>query len=243
MPIATDFATAIDVLDLPRPDNQIYSYQTSPMINPTLPPTPPPDDVFHTHIELPASFLGPELSKQGDIKKYTFNATTLPPLPSAHTYKNSAVYTARETDSRKIREMATEEGKLGEQALRKLATAVKLDAALSTEPEVRVSKAKRGPRAKKLAVTSEAVFEDTVRDLLNGMSDFELGPIVTSEKAYRMPDDTRIKRRPATATATGTVKSSKTKGESAPNKYNLLPPPLKKQLSTVPPPRKMDISL
>jgi hypothetical protein len=44
--------------------------------------------------------------------------------------------------------------------------------------------------------SEESVFEDTVRDLLKAEPQgFELGPIVTSEKAYRMPDDAQVKRR------------------------------------------------
>ena len=36
-----------------------------------------------------------------------------------------------------------------------------------------------------------------MRDLLRAEPEgFELGPIVTSEKQYRMPDDSQVKRRP-----------------------------------------------
>ena len=43
-----------------------------------------------------------------------------PILPSKHTYKFEEVFTIRETDPRKVRERATEEGRLGEESLRKL---------------------------------------------------------------------------------------------------------------------------
>ena len=43
-----------------------------------------------------------------------------PTLPGSHTYKATEDSTKRETDPRKIRERATEEGRLGEEALRRL---------------------------------------------------------------------------------------------------------------------------
>jgi hypothetical protein len=203
-PIATDFETAIHAIDFPRPDDQLLPYRTKPDINPPLLPTPPPEDVFHESIKLSPSFFGPELTPQNRLARFSLNTSALPPLPSAHTYKDTAVYPHRETDARKIRELATEEGKLGEQALRKLAGAVKLDATHPLEaesrkendfsPPVTHSKSKR---RRKVGQTEEAVFEETMRELLKGEPEsFELGPIVTSEKGFRMPDDAQAKRRP-----------------------------------------------
>ncbi|EXJ60317.1 hypothetical protein A1O7_04469 [Cladophialophora yegresii CBS 114405] len=207
-PIATDFETAIDVLDVPRPDDQLQPYSTQPQINPPLYPTPPPEDEFHNLVELPVSFLGPELDGHGELKKFSFTTKGLPELPSAHTYKDTPVYPQRESDTRKIRELATHEGKLGEQALRKLAGAVKLDAAHTLETEASLTKQKapapRQQRRKRwktgVSLAEEAVFEETVRDLLaQEPGGFELGPIVTCEKAYRMPDDVAVKRKAPTA--------------------------------------------
>ena len=111
------------------------------------------------------------------------------------------MFPIRETDTRKIRELATEEGKLGEQALRKLAGAVKVDAAHSVDAETKKQAGipiRLGRRRKRPALTSEAVFEETMRELLKDEPEgFELGPIVTSEKQYRMPDETQVRRRPA----------------------------------------------
>jgi hypothetical protein len=200
VPIAPDFESAIAALDVPRLDDQLKAYQTEPARNPPLLPTPPPEDPFHTHIALPERLLGPELSRQEALKKFHPNPSFLPPLPSAHTYKDTAVYPERETDSRKIRELATEEGKLGEQALRKLAGAVKVDASHPVDPEThdqvvtsQISKRQK----KKKQITEIELFENTMRDLLKAeSSSFELGPIVTSEKSYRMPDEGQAKRRP-----------------------------------------------
>ncbi|KAL8744654.1 MAG: hypothetical protein Q9190_003120 [Brigantiaea leucoxantha] len=47
----------------------------------------------------------------------------LPPFPSKHTYKETPEFAHREEDTRKLRERATEEGRLGEEALRKLVSA------------------------------------------------------------------------------------------------------------------------
>lgn len=198
-PIATDFETAIRVLHIPRPDDQLEPYKTEPFINPPLLPTPPPEDAFHNIVELAPSFLGPELGGHGELHRFAFNTGALPELPSAHTFKYTPVYPYREADTRKIRELATQEGKLGEQALRKLAGAVRLDAAHSLDLEG--SRPKSAPRQRKrwkntVSVSEEAVFEETLRDLLaKEPGGFELGPIVTCEKAYRMPDDRQLKRR------------------------------------------------
>ncbi|KAH0845958.1 bromodomain associated domain protein [Fonsecaea pedrosoi] len=203
-PIATDFETAIDVLDIPRPDDQLAPYQTQPSINPPLLPTPPPEDEFHNLVELPASFLGPGLDGHGELKRFSFTTKGLPELPSAHTYRDTPVYPDRQSDSRKIRELATHEGKLGEQALRKLAGAVKLDAAHPLETEIISSKQKppviiRRKRWKTgVDLSEDAVFEETLRDLLaKEHGGFELGPIVNCEKSYRMPEELMTKRGPA----------------------------------------------
>lgn len=202
VPIATDFESAIAALDVPRLDDQLKAYQSQVTINPTLLPTPPPDDVFHNHAELPQSLLGPELGAQDALKKFHPNPSFLPPLPSAHTYRQTTVFPERQTDSRRIRELATEEGKLGEQALRKLAGAVKVDAARPVDPEthkqavVAESSGRKQKRQKKPQRSEAALFEDTMRNLLKAESEgFELGPIVTAEKSYRMPDDGQVKRR------------------------------------------------
>lgn len=198
-PTATDFETAIQVLDIPRPDDQLKPYTTQPPINPQLLPTPPPEDTFHNVVKLPPDFLGPELDGHGQLKRFGFNTSSLPALPSAHTFRDTALFPTLEKDTRKIRELATQEGKLGEQALRKLAGAVKLDAAHPLESEVVQKKIVPTPRKrwkKGVSLSEEAVFEETLRDLLaKEPGGFELGPIVTCEKVYRMPDDAQVKRR------------------------------------------------
>ena len=206
-PIAPDFETVISVFDIPRLDDQLQPYKSRPNINPPLYPTPPPEDEFHNLVELPASFLGPDLDGHGELNKFGFGTKALPALPSAHTYKDTAVFPHRESDTRKIRELATHEGKLGEQALRKLAGAVKLDAAHAhvletTEASVKQKSppSSRPPRRKRwktgVDLSEEAVFEETLRELLKKEpGGYELGPIVTCEKSFRMPDDVAVKRK------------------------------------------------
>lgn len=239
VPIAPDFDSAFFALDLPLPDDQIAQYEVKHDINPPLLPTPPAEDEFHHTNELPQVLLGPELSRQQDLKKFSFNTLSLPPVPSAHTYRDTDVFLEREKDSKRIRELATEEGKLGEQALRKLAGAVKLEAVLSTEPETRIVQDKRPRRLRREPIlTEEAMFEETMRDLLKQEpGDFELGPVVSSEKQYRMPDEGRVKRRPVGKTVTPgpASKTLPTPAKSSgPSKYNLLPPPIPKPKPVAP---------
>lgn len=208
-PIPNDFESAIYALNVARPDDQLRPYKTRPTINPPLYPTPPPDDVFHNTVQLPPNFLGPELDGHGELKRFAFNTSGLPALPSAHTFKDTALYPVLERDTRKVRELATQEGKLGEHALRKLAGAVKLEAAHTLDPESSKKKSRSGVKQrwrKGVALSEEAVFEETLRDLLaKEPGGFELGPIVTCEKSYRMPDDTHIKRRAPVGAAAAEV--------------------------------------
>lgn len=239
VPIPPDFDSAFFALGLPLPEDQLASYEVKHNSNPSLLPTPPAEDEFHHTNELPQWLLGPELSRQQDLKKFSFNTSSLPPVPSAHTYRDTDVFLEREKDSKRIRELATEEGKLGEQALRKLAGAVKLEAALSTEPETRIVQDKRPRRLRREPIlTEEAMFEETMRDLLKQEpGDFELGPVVSSEKQYRMPDEGRVKRKPIDKNVPpgSAVKTLPTVGkDSGPSKYNLLPPPISKPKSVSP---------
>ena len=70
----------------------------------------------HKHDQLIAKLLN------GPSNKTTtaYIPPHFPILPSKHTYKFEEVFTVRETDPRRVRERATEEGRLGEEALRKL---------------------------------------------------------------------------------------------------------------------------
>lgn len=80
-----------------------------------------------------------------------------PALPSRHTYKSEPVFAQREEDTRKIRERATEEGRLGEKALRKLVGA---NSEKKTEVDLASHIRDLSPRARSQAMwmkTMEAV--------------------------------------------------------------------------------------
>ncbi|KAI9881625.1 MAG: hypothetical protein M1830_000190 [Pleopsidium flavum] len=65
-------------------------------------------------------FLGPALSGAIEKGQSPYIPSHFPAFPSKHTYKATAEFTEREKDPRAVRERATEEGRLGEEALRKL---------------------------------------------------------------------------------------------------------------------------
>ena len=194
MPVATDFETAIRALDLPWPFDQLGPYTTTPATNPPLLPTPPPEDLFHKVSQLPTSFLGPGLDGREDKKKDLYIPSNFPAFPSKHTYKDTPVFPTREVDPRRIRELATEEGKLGEEALRKLAGAIKAENTISVEKEILRDKAvQQRARQKQEDDSIEDMFKDTMRELLKeqGTSTpqkFELAPKVNCERRFWMQD-------------------------------------------------------
>ncbi|KAK5115317.1 hypothetical protein LTR62_001517 [Meristemomyces frigidus] len=91
-----------------------------------------------------------------------------PALPARHSWQSTPVFPEREKDARKMRELATQEGQLAEQALRRLATAAKAGAikaeqrrstALSGMGKVRDGVSGRQGKEKK------DVFADVMLDL------------------------------------------------------------------------------
>ena len=214
-PIATDFESAMRHLDLQWPHDQLKPFTTQPTINPSLLPTPPPEDAFHREFQLPTSFLGPSLDGRADKEKDHHVPSHLPPFPSQHTYRDTPVFPAREIDPRRVRELATEEGKLGEEALRKLAGAVKAENTIAAVPQAEGDEGARMPkRGIKPEETMDNMFEATMRDLLKsgsgaGENRFELGPIVNCERRFLMQDSAPVMRkrppdthRPSVTTAT-----------------------------------------
>ncbi|KAI4158362.1 MAG: hypothetical protein LQ342_007492 [Letrouitia transgressa] len=68
-------------------------------------------------------FLGPALNDPPNVQTKLYVPSHFPPFPSRHTYKETPDFAEREKDPRKLRERAIEEGRLGEEALRKLVSA------------------------------------------------------------------------------------------------------------------------
>jgi transcription initiation factor TFIID subunit 8 len=120
-----------------------------PHFDPPAPPEAPPPDT--------ESLLGAGLSGKTDKETRTYIPKHFPPFPSKHTYKSTPVFTERETDARKIREKATEEGILAEQSLRKLMAAQK--AGIQKQ---NVGKRKRSRRMK----NSDKLWQHAMTDLL-----------------------------------------------------------------------------
>lgn len=127
-PIPQDFEHALTFNDLTPDLLEPYTVPLSPSSRPTVQhvEVPPPEyEPFVSSVKT-YSFLGPDLSE--DTKndaQYSYIPKHFPPFPSKHTYNITPVFTTREIDPRRVRERATEEGCLGEEALRKLMRASK----------------------------------------------------------------------------------------------------------------------
>ncbi|KAK5114573.1 hypothetical protein LTR85_010150 [Meristemomyces frigidus] len=93
-------------------------------------------------VDGPAADLSSLLQPLSTLRPQTYIPKHFPPLPPKHTWMETPVYTEREKDARKMRELMTQEGMLAEQALRKLATAAKASA---LNAERRKSSALSGP--------------------------------------------------------------------------------------------------
>lgn len=65
------------------------------------------------------SFSGPPLIGISDAQSRPYIPQHFPAFPSTHTYKVTPEISERERDPRKIRELAMEEGRVGEEALRR----------------------------------------------------------------------------------------------------------------------------
>ncbi|KAL4974069.1 transcription factor TFIID complex subunit 8 C-term-domain-containing protein [Aspergillus desertorum] len=118
-------------------------------------PSPPPEEEDDFKV-LPS--LEPELSGEDDRARSTYIPKHFPEFPSKHTYRHTPVYTERERDPRIIRERAADDGRHGEEALRKLARAAFKD-----------NHAGFGGRAKKRwggkTESFESMFDKTVKGL------------------------------------------------------------------------------
>ncbi|PYH91031.1 hypothetical protein BO71DRAFT_333132 [Aspergillus ellipticus CBS 707.79] len=152
-PIPQDFELALKRQLVPL-DDLLPHVKRHPNIEPipTLLPSPPPEeDSFKS---LPS--LG--LSGEEDRVRTAHIPKHFPEFPSKHTYRHTPVFTEREQDPRKIRERATEDGRHGEEALRKLARAAFKDNQSGSSGR---DKKQWGRRAE----TMDSMFEKTVKGL------------------------------------------------------------------------------
>lgn len=123
-PVAQDFAWALSRTSntraarvlAPQLDLKLPEAISCPEIGEPLPETPAMPDF--------SSILRPLI----DSSPPRWIPKHFPGLPSQHSWKSTDVWPIREKDARRMREKATEEGMLAEQALRKLAQAAKVNA-------------------------------------------------------------------------------------------------------------------
>lgn len=94
-----------------------------PPVSPSRTQFPLEMDTVQVNDDQHLRFLGPLLNADPDEKLRAYVPKHFPELPSKHTYKATPDYAEHEQDPRKVREKATEEGRLGEEALRRLVSA------------------------------------------------------------------------------------------------------------------------
>ena len=120
--IPQDFLYALDA-------HQLTLRSLLPHLDPPVPPekTQPPliaqpvrDNETQDHTRLLTNLLNDTTQQNPSVPQVPAH---FPNLPSKHTYQFEEIYTSRETDPKKVRERATEDGRLGEGALRKLVNA------------------------------------------------------------------------------------------------------------------------
>lgn len=153
-PVPQDFEYALKRGHLSTDDLKPYikaSQSTSPI--PTLLPSPPPED----EVSRKLPFLNALRGEEGESNR-SYVPSHFPDFPSKHTYSATAVFTERDSDPRQIRERAAEDGRHGEEALRKLASA-----AFRDNPTSSSSRDKKlwGKRAESM----ETMFERTIKGL------------------------------------------------------------------------------
>lgn len=160
-PVATDFSAALALMPNTRTASllkpQLKLGMPKGISYPSIPPPPPA-------LQDPPDLSG-LLADLTNVKRPPFVPSHFPGLPPAHAWKATPVYPSRETDARKMREKATAEGLLAEQALRKLASAAKAGALRAEE-----DKRKRGietGHGKKRGRMEESgeVFGDVLKEL------------------------------------------------------------------------------
>jgi hypothetical protein len=110
-----------------------------------------------------------------------------PALPPRHAWESTDVFAEREKDARKMREKATEEGMMAEQALRKLAAAAKAGAMKAerrrSEKIAAQGTTSRGnARGRGRARAKEDTFADVLKDLGDTDEAVELGVDGTDEQ-------------------------------------------------------------
>lgn len=167
-PIPHDFEHALKRVRISPDDLRPYLKTTKPVAPvPTLLPSPPPED----EVARKLPFLNALKVEEGRTNR-SYVPKHFPDFPSKHTYSATAVFTERDSDPRKVRERAAEDGRHGEEALRKLASA-----AFRDNPTTSSSKDKKlwGRRMESM----ESMFEKTVKGLAKRLQKDQLASAPT----------------------------------------------------------------
>lgn len=169
-PIPQDFLHALYT-------NQISLRSLIPQLRP---PVPPDKSQFVLEVEPTAqeeaadpAVLRRILNDEPAEQVTSHIPSNFPAFPSQHTYKSAPVFSKREEDPRKIRELAMEEGRLAEESIRRLLSAS--SGQISTKPKA-VGGAKKSLRAVRDEIWKEtmlAVGTDTVPGMGSNSQDFE----------------------------------------------------------------------
>lgn len=168
-------------LELSLPE--AVSYPSIPQ--PDAPPAPAPD--FSTLLQPLLADAQPQ-----------YIPSHFPKLPPQHAWKETPVFPTREKDARKMREKATEEGMLAEQALRKLAAAAKAGAMKAesrrrtSAPLAGVGRSRSGAGRKRPA--PEMLFGDVLNDVTEGGADYTMALDGADERG-RQPTQSELEER------------------------------------------------
>ncbi|KAI9805613.1 MAG: hypothetical protein M1833_005105 [Piccolia ochrophora] len=189
-PIPQDFTYALAKEQLRLTDLTPY-FRSRASPKPPFPPLPPPAQGEHVLPSL-SILLDNDLGGAMGGKRDQPAPRHFPSLPSRHTYRATADYTTREHDPRRLRERATEESRLGEEALRRLVSAShggKHDAPAGLRRSGKCSRRKERDDVWESAL--DALSKEVGESSLSGK---DLGGIVNSERVYWRRDTFRNQR-------------------------------------------------
>lgn len=124
--IPQDFADALAVEQISL-DDLLPHLQTSPLSPSDCQPALRPATPTESQGPSLSAVLGPELSGSSDRSQHPFIPANFPSFPSKHSYRFTPDVRHTESDPRRVRERATEEARLGEEALRRLMSAARGD--------------------------------------------------------------------------------------------------------------------
>ena len=172
-PIAQDFLNALN-------KSQLTLRALVPHLDPPVDPLQSqvslaigsPDE---TDIPMQSQLIGTLLNDDHKNTTRAYIPHNLPSLPSYHTFRAQPVFTEREQDPRKIRENATEEGRLGEEALRRL---VKQDAEQRLPTNVSTTTKKKSFKLQGRSIWAQAM------EAVSGNAENTMGPPVNAERVY-----------------------------------------------------------